>query len=32
MNVEGRSEEEKIMIKSIIEIAQHNLGEGVNGF
>ena len=32
MNVEGRSEEEKIMIKNIIEISEHNLGEGVNGF
>ena len=31
-NVEGRSEEEKIMIKNIIEIAEHNLEEEVNGF
>ena len=30
-NVEGRSEEEKIMIKNI-EIVEHNLEEGVNGF
>ena len=30
--VEGRSEEEKIMIKNIIEIAEHNLEEEVNGF
>ena len=32
MNVEGRSEEEKMMIKNVNEIAEHNLGEGVNGF
>ena len=31
-NVEGRSEEEKIMIKNIVEIAEHNLEEEVNGF
>ena len=31
-NVEGRSEEEKIMIKNITEIAEHNLEEEVNGF
>ena len=31
-NIEGRSEEEKIMIKNIIEIAEHNLEEEVNGF
>ena len=31
-NVEGRSEEEKIMIKNSIEIAAHNLEEEVNGF
>ena len=30
-NVEGMSEEEKIMIKNI-EIAEHNLDETVNGF
>ena len=30
-NVEGRSEEEKIMIKNIIETAEHNLEEEVNG-
>ena len=30
-NVEGRSEEEKI-IKNIVEIAEHNLEEEVNGF
>ena len=31
-NVEGRSEEENIMIKNIIETAEHNLEEEVNGF
>ena len=31
-NVEGRSEEEKIMIKRFIAIAEHNLDEEVNGF
>ena len=31
-NIEGSSEEEKIMIKNIIEIAEHNLEEEVNGF
>ena len=31
-NVEGRSEEEKIMIKNIIEIDEDNLEEEVNGF
>ena len=31
-NIEGRSEEEKIMIKNIIEIAEHNLEEELNGF
>ena len=31
-NVEERSEEEKTMIKNIIEIAEHNLEEEVNGF
>ena len=31
-DVEGRNEEEKIMIKNIIEIAEHNLEEEVNGF
>ena len=31
-NVEGRSEEEKIIIKNIIEIAEHNLEEEVNRF
>ena len=31
-NIEGRSEEEKIMIRNIIETAQHNLEEEVNGF
>ena len=31
-NVEGRSEEVKIMIKNIIEITEHNLEEEVNGF
>ena len=31
-NIEGRREEEKIMIKNIIEIAEHNLEEEVNGF
>ena len=30
-NVEGRSEEEKIMIKNIIKIAEHNVDEEVNG-
>ena len=30
--VKGMSEEEKIMIKHIIEIAEHNLDEEVNGF
>ena len=30
-NVEGMSEEKKIMIKNI-EIAEHNLDEEVNGF
>ena len=30
-NVEGRSEEEKIMIKNIIETVEHNLEEEVNG-
>ena len=30
-NVEGMSEEERIMIKNI-EIAEHNLDEEVNGF
>ena len=29
-NIEGRSEEEKIIIKNIIEIAEHNLEEEVN--
>ena len=31
-NVEERSEREKMMIKNIIEIAEHNLDEEVNGF
>ena len=31
-NIEGRSEEEKIMIKNIIEITEHNLEKEVNGF
>ena len=31
-NVEGRTEEEKIIFKNIIEIAEHNLDEEVNGF
>ena len=31
-NVEGISEEEKIMIKNIFEIAEHNLDEEVNEF
>ena len=31
-NVERMSEEEKIMTKNIIEIAEHNLDEEVNGF
>ena len=31
-NVEGMREEEKIMIKNIIEMVQHNLDEEVNGF
>ena len=31
-NVEGMSEEEKIMIKNIIEIDEHNLLKEVNGF
>ena len=31
-NVERMSEEKKIMIKNIIEIAEHNLDEEVNGF
>ena len=31
-NAEERSEREKMMIKSIIEIAEHNLDEKVNGF
>ena len=31
-NVEGKSEDKKIMIKSIIEIDEHNLDEEVNGF
>ena len=31
-NIEESSEEEKIMIKNIIEIAEHNLEEKVNGF
>ena len=31
-NIEESSEEEKIMIKNIIEIAEHNLEEEVNGF
>ena len=31
-NVKERSEEEKIMIKNIFEIAKHNLEEEVNGF
>ena len=30
-NVEGMSEEKKTMIKNIIEIAEHNLDEEVNG-
>ena len=30
--VEGRSEEEKIMIKNIIDIAEHNLEEEANRF
>ena len=31
-NVERMSEEEKILIKNIIEIAEHNLNDEVNGF
>ena len=31
-NAEGMTEEEKIMIKNIIEIAEHNLDEEVNEF
>ena len=31
-NVEGKSEDKKIMIKSIIDIDEHNLNEEVNGF
>ena len=31
-NIEGRSDEEKIMIRNIIEIAEHNLEKEVNGF
>ena len=31
-NVDGMSEEEKIIIKNIIEIAEHNLKEEVNRF
>ena len=31
-NAEGMSEEKKTMIKDIIEIAEHNLDEQVNGF
>ena len=31
-NGEGMSEEKKIIIKNIIEIAEHNLEEEVNGF
>ena len=31
-NAEGMSEEKKTMIKDIIEIAEHNLDEEVNGF
>ena len=31
-NVEWMSEEEKILIKNIIEIAEHNLNDEVNGF
>ena len=31
-NIEGKSEEKKIMIKNIIEIAEHNLEDDVNGF
>ena len=30
--MEGKSEDKKIMIKNIIEIAEHNLDEEVNGF
>ena len=30
-NVEGMSEKERIMIKNMIEIAEHNLDEEVNG-
>ena len=31
-NIKGMSEEEKIMIKNIIKIAEHNVDEEVNGF